>query len=309
MTDFTRKQPLLNHPQVSGLGTPLGGCGALFGLPFIAAGAFILLVALGIGPEQKDAPPPAIFATMGVVFTVAGVLVTSLGLRGMLESARRRKVREQHPDEPWREHPWDEREAKDRSPGPLSVFAVATFLSLFLSIFNYFVFVEPEGDVPVFAKVMVGLFDLIALGAWGHGFYVLGRRLKYGHPRVRFAVFPLEVGKTLRVGLDLPASLTHAGRLDAVLRCAEQVWETQRMGSKSKRVLVTYELWSEKRSLDAGAVGPDLSLSFDLPADAPSTDFGATQARFWELQLDMETPGIDYHAMFLLPVYALPKRT
>jgi hypothetical protein len=307
MTDFPRGERLLNHPQV-GSGVGQGGCCAtLFGLPFLGAGLLVLAVAHGDVQGEKNAPD-WIIGVFGAVFALAGSFMIILGLQAWRGEQRRKLALEAAPDEPWRERAWDEREAHDRSTGPLAMFAVAAFMTLFLSMFNYFTFVDPKAsaEAPCFAKGIVVLFDLVCLALWGNAFYLLGRRLKYGRAAVRFSTFPLVVDQPLRVTLELPPAHTGFETIKATLRCAEQVWETSGSGKNSKRQLVTYELWREERSLPADEVGRDATFSFTLPPGAPSTAIHGTPSRFWELQLDAETPGIDYHGLFLLPVYAMP---
>ena len=50
-----------------------GGCLTVFGLPFLAAGLFMLLIALGVSGVPMDGDlPPVVLALMGIVFTGVG---------------------------------------------------------------------------------------------------------------------------------------------------------------------------------------------------------------------------------------------
>lgn len=312
MTDFHRGERLLNHPQVSAGFGQSGCCAALFGLPFLGVGLLVIAVAFGeVGGANEDLPP-WILGAFGSVFALVGLFVSVVGVQGWVTGRRRQALLDAHPDEPWREHDWDEREAHDRSTGPLAMFAIAAFMTLFLSMFNYVLFVDPKAsaEAPCFAKGIILLFDAVCVALWGYAFYLLGRRLKYGRAKVRYNEFPLVAGRPLRITLELPSTLSGFESLKATLRCAEQVWETSETsepGESSKRTLVTYELWRQEMTLTADEVGRDASFTFELPEDAPPTALHANPPRFWEVQLDAETPGIDYHGLFLLPVYRLPK--
>jgi hypothetical protein len=46
-------------------------------------------------------------------------------------------------------------------------------------------------------------------------------------------------------------------------------------------------------------------MEWDLPNEADlTTALSQRPARFWELEVRADTPGVDYHSRFLLPVYA-----
>ena len=70
-----------------------------------------------------------------------------------------------------------------------------------------------------------------------------------------------------------------------------------------------YELWSdtfevegpgEHRRGDAG-----VPVTFLLPPSKDlSTSLSERPPRYWELKVEADTPGVDYEATFLVPVYA-----
>ena len=78
--------------------------------------------------------------------------------------------------------------------------------------------------------------------------------------------------------------------------------------NRSQRV-VCYERYKEERT-PAGPRWPAsgrMQLEWDLPPDAELTSrLSERPAWYWELVAEAETPGIDYQARFLLPVYAQP---
>lgn len=299
---FDGQRLLQNHVPVS---AGMGAGSILFGLPFLGVGLLVMGLATGVVPVHATSgttPPTFVLLAFGGVFSAVGAFVVTAGLRGWLRQRRRDALFAANPDEPWRgDHDWDPRYAYDRASDPVPAFALALFLSLFLSIFNYVAFFADE--VPLPARVIIGLFDLILLFAWGGAFYVLGRRLKYGATRVRFHSFPFLAGHPLRVTLELPRALRSFPELRARLRLAEQKWETYSHGSKRGQQLVTYERWAEEQVIPRDRIDGAVTLEFMIPPGAPPTDLASTTARYWELQLDAETPGIDYHGRFLLPVY------
>jgi hypothetical protein len=75
-----------------------GGCLALFGLPFLAAGVFMLLASVGIVPLQADDSVPSwsflVLGAMGVVFTLVGGHL-ALGRRWIIVDTRRARITQQ----------------------------------------------------------------------------------------------------------------------------------------------------------------------------------------------------------------------
>ena len=68
-----------------------------------------------------------------------------------------------------------------------------------------------------------------------------------------------------------------------------------------------YQLYHESRTLKGAEAEPSgkLSLEWDLPDEQELTaTLSQRPARFWELEVKADTPGVDYHSRFLLPVYA-----
>lgn len=293
----------LSHRQALGtIGGGTGaGCAILFGLPFLAAGVVILLAALGHIDGQKNAPTWVI-AAVGLVFGLAGLGISLSGVRGALRARRRERDHALHPDEPWRwDYPWDgERCARIGSTAAL--FAVAGFMTLFLVPFNYFMVADPKA--PLFAKAIVGLFDLLALAVWWGAFYGLFQRLKYADGEVRLVDFPCQRQRPIKLRARFPRALRGFERLDATLRIVRERWERRQSGSKTTNVLVMDEVWKETRTLSPDAIdGGGALLEFTPPADAATTELSHDPPIYWELELKAETPGIDYHACYLVPVY------
>ena len=63
--------------------------------------------------------------------------------------------------------------------------------------------------------------------------------------------------------------------------------------------------WRRPRELAGGAVreGNEVPVSFDLPMGDYGTRLAEAPARYWELAVLADTPGLDFSAKFLIPVY------
>ena len=81
---------------------------------------------------------------------------------------------------------------------------------------------------------------------------------------------------------------------------------TKRSGGKTSTSTVHEEIWSQR--IDAGsgmggAFGEPIRLEYRPPAGLPGTDFSGERRKFWELELELETPGVNRTERFLIPVY------
>lgn len=289
---------LNNHPTVGTSSGREGKFFLVFGLPFLLAGLFACAAGLGlIGTDGGDAPAAVVFA-FGAVFGIVGAGLMISGARSVLrERALSGRLADYH-EQPWLFDGWHPEFARDQVAGVLQPFAVAGFLILFLVPFNYFVFFR-EGPLPV--KGIVLLFDALALAGVGHAIYRLGRRVKYHDGQLRYRELPLFASQPLRVTLRFPRALEgRFAELVVTLRCAEQCWEQ----SGDSKTLVTTEIYREERRFGAGEAHRELALQYELPPGAPGTELHGDRVRFYELEVQAETPGIDYRALYLLPVYA-----
>jgi hypothetical protein len=60
------------------------------------------------------------------------------------------------------------------------------------------------------------------------------------------------------------------------------------------------------RTYDALGPGPGtraIRVTFSVPADVPATDLSSYACRYWDVDVEAGTDGVDYAARFLVPVY------
>ena len=289
-----------NHPQV-GVGSGRHGWAlSLFGLPFAGAGIGVIAAnALGKLDVNRDTPPFVVYG-IGAMFALVGLWLVVYGIRSWLLELRRDRDFAAHPDEPWRMDRWHPERAPDLLHNVLSSLAFAAFAAVFMLPFDYFVFFGDK-QTPLFAKAMVGLFNLIPLGALTHALYSLGRRLKYGDGHLLLRSVPTLAPDPVEVTLRLPRQL-HA-RCEQ-LTCTFRYCEQRMVRSGDSSVTRTYSYYEEVRTLGSSELHREVGLRFELPDDAPSTQLQGDTRRFYTLEVEAETPGIDYRALYLLPVYA-----
>ena len=288
-----------------------GGCLILFGMPFIAVGVFVLLLSLGylnLQASTSNDAPTWLLTAFGGVFTMAGLGVAWVGAAGTGRARAARRRKEEHPLEPWFwDHPWDSRGAVSGGLGPaFQGLLMFLFLEAFLSMFHWWAFFSGERIIPLI--LFIGLFDLIALGILFGAIYQFFQHLKYGTSRLHFARFPFRPGHTVEAGLEASRKIAKAPSISLTLRYIEEVIETTGSGKNRRSTTVLYCLHEVKQELNAsqfdGSAG-EIPISIRLPSGEFSNRLIETPRRYWQLEVKAETPGIDYLAHFLLPVYGL----
>jgi hypothetical protein len=280
----------------------------ILGLPFVAVGLAILGVATGYITVQSDGRqlPTWFIAILGTVFAWAGLSFVGHGLGGARRTARAWRLRAAHPGEPWRwDHPWEERGSIDDTGARAgqSVYA-AIFMFVFLVPFHWIGFVARDGSL-IFGLVAL-LFDAVALALLVRGIYLFLRRLKYGSGRALFASFPFRPGTTLEVHVESPRALPQHAVVSATLRCVQERYVKSGSGEDATVTVSCFELYRDTAPapfVTTGAGGRALRVRFDLPRDVPVTDLASRPCRYWEVEVEAGTDGVDYAARYLVPVY------
>jgi hypothetical protein len=163
-----------------------------------------------------------------------------------------------------------------------------------------------------------------AIAYFGKAIYLGVRRGKFGPSRLRFAQCPFWLGEELTVYLQDLDRLKGARSVTATLRFIAEEHEWRSAGRGLKEVWVRYARVEEVRAFKpeelpfvSGAParllrlarkavpGAELPLRFELPANPRfETHLASNPPCYWELEVRADLPGIDYRALFLLPVYA-----
>lgn len=301
-----RKQ-IMNHAPEAVM--PLSpGCSVVFGLPFLVAGLGILAVAgdvVAVQPGSKNAPDWVI-GLAGGVFALAGLGIIGSGVAGMRRQAAMEERARKYSDQRWRiDYPWDERVLADRAAGGFGrSLGMAVFLAIFLGPFNYWAFLSDESEPMVVG--IVSLFDLFLLGAIAYAVYTLIRKFRYGASRLVPRSWPGVLGETFEAELQVDAPIP--GReLEVTLRYVEEAVETRGSGDNRSQQVVAYELYRRVARLPLAGSTRQTRVSLQLPLpDDPEKDnqLARSPPRYWMLDVAAETPGVDYFAQFLLPIYA-----
>lgn len=279
----------------------------IFGIPFLAVGVFIFLLSIGVIPAEPGSvhAPMWVLSAAGLMFGIPGFILMIHGAKGLSRKVRLEAGRDLRPDKPWLwDYAWEplgisETKQKD----VLNHFLAAIFLMIFLSPFNWWAFLSNESSAMVVG--ITGFFDLILIIVIAYAFYKLFQFLKYGNSRLRFSDFPFFLGT--RADMTLEGLPSQMDRLEIKLRAVEEVYEMQGSGKNRSQQVVCYQRYGEERVMENVSTGTDsqFKMSWDLPDNKEfATRLGDRPAFFWEMLIAAQTPGIDYHARFLVPIYS-----
>jgi hypothetical protein len=248
----------------------------------------------------------AFLALFALSFPAVGAFLIAGGLTGYREQIREKRLRDQHPDKPWKgTTPW----AGEFVPEDghfrracLLIYAMwsgAVVLPLVATI-------ALEDSITETKAVVVAL---IFLGLWGipswFSFRHLRQRLAVGRVRFERTDSPSQPGGRLRGSIVFEHPLLDKDGAEVKLECQKRL--TQRGGSDGSTTTLE-SVWSrtERIPVDPGAGGPYQSrirVDFTLPPDAPESGVGSSSKvqHDWKLTLKIAEPNV--HATFQIRVF------
>jgi hypothetical protein len=287
-------------------GLPTWGA-MLFGGAFVIAGILIILVGTKIIPvDAKGVHAPYwVLTVFGGVFALAGFMVWGMAAKQHAANRRRAEAQRRHPGEAaLADYAWDPREFRAaRWPRAAKAVGGAAFMTLFLSMFNWWAFFA-NGPWPV--KAIVILFDLILIAVWWQAVVLLGRALKFGGSHVEFARFPYRLTEPLVLRWQPANGIAQANKGTFTLRCVEEWFERRGHGKNRSAHLVQEEVWSGTWFLEqphAFQPAEQIEFHYEPRADAPPTRLSADRPVFWEFEVKLDLPGFDFEETYLVPVY------
>jgi len=304
----TERIPLKGHKPLSR--TTLHGWPAiLFGLAFFIAGLPILGIGMGWinYPQSSIHAPMWIIGVCGGLFAAVGAWLMLHGFQGLHRLWNMSHGKQQLPDSPWLwDYPWQAQGSTDNKfKESLGSMAALLVFGIFLAPFNWIAFASNSGGF--FWQFITGFFDvIILLGVGGYLLKNVGQLWTFGNGMVSFQDFPFFLGQKMHLTIErLPADLTTV-QLD--LRCIEEVYEIRERegGRKRESIVVCYQIYHDAQTIRGEQVTETgaLRCAWNLPNDKHlSSTPSERPAIFWELEVQGERPGMEYHSRFLLPIY------
>jgi hypothetical protein len=286
--------------------TAIDGCkSVLFGTPFLAVGGFIEWVATN-GSRAGKSVPDWLIGVIGAMFFLGGLFFFVHGLRGVARKAAWRRETSQYPNEPWRcDFRWNrEGTAFSAFDDMLKRLLSAMIWTGFLVPFAWVGATQKGARIFLYGALFMGLVGLIFWYRWAK---MLVDFFRYGNSFLSYDSFPYFLGGTLRARLRCPRHVSAIEELMVTLRCVEEKYVTTGTGDSRSTNVVCYELYKDVVKYDrerlTGFAGGDIPLEFRLPADGPATTLIATPPIYWEIEANGKARGVDYEAVFLVPIY------
>lgn len=272
---------------------------------FGGLGALMVCSALGLVRGVLPSDAPRVLLCLGGLFIFAGAACGVQAAARFARVRRAQRMRSEYPDEPWRwERSWAQ-ESRDEGGRELVLgLLLPLVFGLFLAPFHWLGLTEEGAGLFL---VVMAVFDVVVLVFLGKAVYLALRYVRLGTSRLSLARVPCLLGEQLEATLTPARPIPGVQSLELVLRCVEERTEVQRRGNKSRYVVVHYALHTQLLTVDAAelAQGRALSFTLPLPGDVPelATCLTAEAPRYWELEARAARSGVDYRAVFLVPVY------
>ena len=306
LMETTARRRLHNRSTPVGPSMGLPPAGAfLFGLVFAAVGTGISAIGMGWIPVDPGSVhvPHFILTLVGLTFASAGCWIWAMAWNEA--RFRARLALQAHRHGCLADYPWDMRGAQGPRWAPVAKgLAALLVFGCFLVPFNWWAFFSDEGHFVVAA--ITALFDALLLYGFGMWLVQLVRAIRFGPGRIHWDQFPLPASGPVRLRWQPGEGVTgwSAGR--ATLRCVEEFYETSGHGKHKRRSLCHEEIGAVTVGIPRGGeqgIRPDLVFDFSIPSGWPPTRIQAERPVFWEIEVELETPGVNPRERFLVPVY------
>jgi hypothetical protein len=270
---------------------------------FIAAGWFLIRMSVRETSWPGLQGKELVLASVGGVFGLVGCAMLVSSASGLVRQLRVARLRREHPAEPWHwDDTWDPEGAWDSTAANAGRgLSTALMIGLFMVPFHV---IAGMGKPGIFWLLGIGVFDAIAGLMLVYAVYMMLRRMKWGASRLRFHRFPYAPGGRLEVQLVVPDRGRPFDALTITLRCVQEQY-VRRAGNTSLDRRALHEAARTLRPETDGTLSrPSYDISFELPADVPGTMLRDYPRIYWELEARGAAPGVDYGALFKVPVYA-----
>lgn len=278
-----------------------GSSSIAFGSVFVVAGITVGMLALLGYIDASRSTPAWLVPVVGALFAIAGLSIVAQGFAALAIHRRVRCLRETYARQPWVwDHPWDESGSRDDSGRRIGrAIWAAAFLALFMVPVNWIGFFSPGRPLLFAIAAVLGNCVVVGCGWWA--VYLMGRRAKYGVSTLRFHRFPFRPGDEVELHLARPSRLAGVEAPEALLRCVQERWQPRQGGKDGEEDIVAFEVWSATRTAEFQR--GEYVWRFALPEGLPGTALSEQPPRYWELELKIETAGMDYAGTFLVPIY------
>lgn len=188
----------------------------------------------------------------------------------------------------------------ETSDGRVTMLTSLFFFAMGIYIYTQVEFENPTDDIFLYA--LVGIGPLIGCICLLTGVRAMIRTRKFGISTVTIKDERGVVGKTLTGTIQNTVEVRPNGAYAFSLQCRERYYVETKNGSSSRHRI----LWDTKLEVPSATASSVAGIPFSIQIPAgvrqsnPSPGSGEIQ---WVLSVTAPTPGVNYKASFIVPVY------
>ena len=275
---------------------------AVMGIPFMGVGVLMAVLFSGqANTADKKTLMPLVF---GGIFGLAGLLVSSIGIKTILDGAAPPPARS---GEPWTsDNDWDPKGARPdgAQAGGFVAFFGRLFFFLFVAVLNVLWTIPMETGGRVVVAIVLCLFDLVALAVLVELVRRVVQSARVGSTKLVWRKMPFFTGDRFEAVFQTSRTMRPTGPPVVTLRRIEQRNDVEPREGVAPG-LHAYEAWSSQKTLPEFAEGTMTSFpgAIDVPASQKGTDLSTRECTYWQLTVRVPVPGPDVEAAFLVPIY------
>lgn len=279
-------------------------------LPFILAvlallGGVLAWLFASAGLTRYRSQPGAGWTELlpAIVAGLLAVLLAALAIFAARVNRQRAEIAAgiaQSPDRPWLHiSRWDQGRIQD-APAKQAAAGLGVFAFVWLAVvIGAALLARGRDDLRSDPTVLafLGLFGLVGLGLVAGTVYVAIAGRKFGRATFDMSSVPGVLGGWLRGNILLPGEVPGGCEARVRLLC----WRNSTGSSR-----FSYDVWKEEATVMTGASVPvAFRIPFNLPeSDLPDMPCAGTMRVSWLLSIAASLPGVDYSAVFNIPVFA-----
>lgn len=271
------------------------GCLVLFGLPFAGFGLFAAFKCVQ-EITAGDLKSGLFLLLFAVVFCGVGFGLMVFARWGAKFARRQDRLKELHPNEPWRwREDWARGELKSSAKGLFVFVWIFAFFWNAISTGAVFAALNEQTKSP--AMLLVGIFPLAGVGLLIWAIRQTIRWRRFGESTLKLDTVPGVIGGTLAGVIHTAQSLQGAADIRLRLTCVER----DRSGENTSERL----RWEdEKHLLPTALQTGGIPVLFHIPFDCEATaTLSSTDSIVWQLEARAKLSGPDYQAQFEVPVF------
>jgi hypothetical protein len=273
---------------------------------FAALSGVVAWMAISAGRRRYRTLPGADWAEFvpGIVVGLVAALLAGMGIWAAKINRRRAEVAAriaEHPDRPWVQFAAWEQGRIQQAPAKQTALAIGAFAVMWNAVvIGVAVLASWSDDLRSDTTVLVflGIFGLIGLGLVAGTVYMALAGRKFSPTVFEMSGVPGVLGGWLRGNLRLPEEVPRGCAARVRLVCH------RRTSTGSSRM--AYDVWQEETAVTTAANVP---VAFRMPFNLPESDLPDMPAKggmrvSWLLSISASLPGVDYSAIFEVPVFA-----